>query len=152
MKKNWILISTTIALSFFGAFVGIAQADPAANKAMVEKAMTEIFVNRDASAAERYWSDKYIQHNPNMGNGREEIAGAVKTLPPAFTYELGTSIAEGDFVMLQGRYTGFGPVPKIAVDLYRIENGKIAEHWDVFQDEVPASQTKNGNPMFEARK
>jgi predicted SnoaL-like aldol condensation-catalyzing enzyme len=51
-------------------------------------------------------------------------------------------------VMVHGRYVGFGPKPMIAVDIFRVANGKLAEHWDVLQEEVPASATASGNPMF----
>jgi predicted SnoaL-like aldol condensation-catalyzing enzyme len=50
--------------------------------------------------------------------------------------------------MVHGRYTGWGPKPMVAVDIFRVENGKVAEHWDVMQEEVPAGQTASGNPMF----
>ena len=152
MKKSLILFSTACALSLSGLMIGTAHADPAANKSLVEKAMTELFVNRDVTAPERYWAEKYVQHNPSMGNGREDIIGAVKQLPPNFKYEIGNAVAEGDLVMVHGRYLGFGPKPLVAVDIFRITDGKIAEHWDVLQEEVPAAQTKSGNPMFEPKK
>ena len=50
--------------------------------------------------------------------------------------------------MVHGRYTGWGPKPMIAVDIFRVENGKVVEHWDVMQEEVPASHTASGNAMF----
>ena len=50
--------------------------------------------------------------------------------------------------MVHGRYTGFGPKPLVAVDISRLKDGKLVEHWDVAQGEVPADQTKSGNPMF----
>jgi len=46
------------------------------------------------------------------------------------------------------RYTGWGPKPMIAVDIFRVTDGKVAEHWGVMQEEVPAAQTASGNPMF----
>ena len=57
-------------------------------------------------------------------------------------------LADGDFVAVHGRYTGVGPKPLIAVDMFRVKDGKLVEHWDVVQEEVPAAQTKSGNPMF----
>lgn len=50
--------------------------------------------------------------------------------------------------MIHGRYTGFGPKPIIAVDIFRVAEGKLAEHWDVLQEEVPAEATASGRPMF----
>ena len=57
-------------------------------------------------------------------------------------------MAEGDFVTIHGRYLGWGPKPMVAVDIFRVANGKIAEHWDVMQEEVPAAQSANGNGML----
>ena len=57
-------------------------------------------------------------------------------------------VAEGEYVMIHGRYTGWAPKPVIAVDIFRIVDGKLVEHWDVMQEEVPAEQTVSGNPMF----
>ena len=58
--------------------------------------------------------------------------------------------ASGDLVMVHGRYTGWGPKPLMAVDIFRVKDGKVVEHWDVMQEEVPADQTTSGNPMFTA--
>jgi predicted SnoaL-like aldol condensation-catalyzing enzyme len=60
-------------------------------------------------------------------------------------------VAEGDLVMIRGRYTGWAPKPVVAVDIFRVVDGKLVEHWDVLQEEVPASSTANGNPMFSDR-
>jgi predicted SnoaL-like aldol condensation-catalyzing enzyme len=63
------------------------------------------------------------------------------------TYEIGMVIAEGDLLAIHGRYTCCNPTALIVVDIYCVENSKIAEHWDVGQDEV--LQTASGLPMFE---
>jgi predicted SnoaL-like aldol condensation-catalyzing enzyme len=68
-----------------------------------------------------------------------------------FKYEPGMAVAEGDLVMVHGRYTGWGPKPMVAVDIFRIADGRVVEHWDVMQQEVPASETASGNPMFAPR-
>jgi len=57
-------------------------------------------------------------------------------------------VAEGEYVMIHGRYTGWAPKPVVAVDIFRVVNGKLVEHWDVMQEEVPAGKTVSGNPMF----
>lgn len=128
---------------------GTAHADPSANKALVEKAMTELFVNRDATAVDRYWGKGYIQHNPTIANGSEELPGIVKALPPTFKYEPGMVAAQDDLVMIHGRYAGWGPTPLVVVDIFRVADGKLVEHWDVVQQEVPTDKTKSGHPMFE---
>jgi predicted SnoaL-like aldol condensation-catalyzing enzyme len=76
------------------------------------------------------------------------LAGFVAELPDGFRYEPGLVVAEGDYVMLHARITGLGPKPIIGVDIFRIADGKIAEHWDVLQEEVPAAETKSGRSMF----
>lgn len=113
----------------------------------VVTAITELFIDRDLSAIDRYWAEDYIQRNPMFPSGRAVIRDAFANLPPAFKYEIGMVIAEGDLVAIHGRYSGLGPKPLIAVDIFRVEDGKIAEHWDVLQEEV--LETASGNPMFE---
>lgn len=123
-------------------------ASAAANKALVSEVMTAVFIRRDASVVERHFSSTYVQHNPSIPNGREAIPLLIAALAPAFKYEPGMIVAEGDLVMIHGRYTGWGPKPMVAVDIFRVAGGKLAEHWDVMQEEVPAAQTASGNGMF----
>jgi predicted SnoaL-like aldol condensation-catalyzing enzyme len=118
------------------------------NTDLVLNAMTELFVKRDTGAVERYCSSAYRQHNPEIPDGREHLAAWASTLPPSFRYEPGVVVASGDHVMIHGRYSGFGDKPLLAVDIFRIEGGKLAEHWDVVQLEVPAAATRSGRPMF----
>ncbi|KAJ3100939.1 hypothetical protein HDU97_001823 [Phlyctochytrium planicorne] len=119
-----------------------------ANKEMVLKATAALFCNRDVSVVAKYWHDDYRQHNPTITDGSANLTAIVPHLPENFKYEIGFAAAEGDLVFVHGRYTGWGPKPMVAVDIYRVEGGKIAEHWDVMQEEVPADATKSGRPMF----
>ena len=121
---------------------------PTDNTSLVLTAVTELFINRDTSAVERYWSDSYLQHNPHIPDGRDDLAAIVAGLPDSFRYETGLVVAAGDHVMVHGRYTGWRPKPVLAVDIFRIEDGKLAEHWDVLQEEVGTTNTKSGRPMF----
>ena len=58
-------------------------------------------------------------------------------------------VAEGDLVILHGRFSGFGaPASWIAVDILIVKEGVLVEHWDVIQDEATHTQSKSGNPMF----
>ena len=116
------------------------------SKELVVTALNELFIKGDVSALDRYWADRYIQHNPQIPNGHDALKGMISNMPPGFKYEMGMVVAEGDLVAVHGRYSGFGNKPMIAVDLFSIEDGKIAEHWDVLQEEV--TQTASGNPMF----
>ena len=117
------------------------------NSDLVREAMTAFFVNRDRTAVERYWAPDYAQHNPSMPDGTGALAPAIDMLPDNFSYEMGAVASEGDIVFVHGRYTNMGPTPMIAVDIFRVVDGKIVEHWDVLQPEE--QQTASGRPMFE---
>ena len=117
------------------------------NKELVIKAVTEVFINGDASALDRYWSENYVQHNPQIPNGREALKQMISG-GGNMKYEMGLVVADGDFVMVHARITGFGPKPLIAVDIFRVKEGKLAEHWDVLQEEVSAENTASKNSMF----
>ena len=119
------------------------------NKALVIEAFDTLFNKRDYAAAEKYWSPNYIQHSAHIEPGRDGLFSLIKSLPPTLKYESGTIAAEGDFVIVHGRFSNFGlPVNWIAVDIVRIEDGILVEHWDVIQDEATKKQSKSGNPMF----
>jgi predicted SnoaL-like aldol condensation-catalyzing enzyme len=117
------------------------------NKKIALRALIGAFVDRDPSVVEHFTPD-YIQHNPSIPNGPAPITEVIGKLAKDFSYEPGMMVAEGDLVMVHGRYVGWGPKPMVAVDIFRLEGGKVAEHWDVMQEEVPASASANGNPMF----
>jgi predicted SnoaL-like aldol condensation-catalyzing enzyme len=121
------------------------------NKALVLEAFETLFNKRDYKAAERYWSPNYIQHSAHIEPGRKGLFNLIEGLPHYFRYEAGTIVADGDFVIVHGRFSGFGaPVNWIAADILRIEHGILVEHWDVIQNEATAEQSKSGNPMFGA--
>jgi predicted SnoaL-like aldol condensation-catalyzing enzyme len=111
-------------------------------------ALTGAFIDRDPGVVARYFAPDYIQHNPTIPNGSAAIPAVIGSLSKNFSYEPGMVVAEGDLVMVHGRYVGWGPKPMVAVDIFRVVNGKLVEHWDVMQEEVPASATASGNPMF----
>jgi predicted SnoaL-like aldol condensation-catalyzing enzyme len=118
------------------------------NKALVLEAWDTLFNKRDYQAAERYWSPGYIQHSARVGPGRDGLFDLIKSLPTTLKHEAGTIMADGDLVMLHGRYSGFGPANWIAVDILRIADGVFVEHWDVIEDEATAESSKSGRPMF----
>jgi predicted SnoaL-like aldol condensation-catalyzing enzyme len=119
------------------------------NKALVLEAFDTLFNKRDYAAAERFWSPHYIQHSAHIAPGREGLFELVRRLPPTLRYEPGIILAEGDFVIVHGRFSNFGlPVNWIAADILRIEDGILAEQWDVIQDEATRESSKSGKPMF----
>ena len=119
------------------------------NKALVLRAFDTLFNKREYAMAERFWSPQYIQHSAHIDQGRDGLFDLIKSIPPTLKYEPGTIVAEGNFVIVHGRFSGFGaPVNWIAADILRIEDGLLVEHWDVIQDEATKEQSKSGAPMF----
>jgi predicted SnoaL-like aldol condensation-catalyzing enzyme len=119
------------------------------NKTLVLKAFDTLFNKRDYAAAEKFWSPHYIQHSAHIAPGRDGLFDLIKSLPPTLKYEPGTIVAEGNFVIVQGRFSDFGlPVNWIAADIVRIKDGVLVEHWDVIEDEASREQSKSGLPMF----
>src|SRR3979490_3445591 len=108
-----------------------------------------LFNKRDYAAAERFWSPSYIQHSAHIAPGREGLFELVKAAPKELHYENALIGADGDYVLLHGRFSGIGrPVNWVVVDILRIENGLLAEPWDVIQDEARRESSKSGRPMF----
>jgi predicted SnoaL-like aldol condensation-catalyzing enzyme len=121
----------------------------AENKALVLKAFDTLFNQRDYVMAEHFWSPNYIQHSAHIEPGREGLFNLIKSSPSTLKYEPGVIVAEGDFVIIHGRFSGTGlPRNWIAADVVRIADGVLAEHWDVLQDEATRAESKSGLPMF----
>jgi predicted SnoaL-like aldol condensation-catalyzing enzyme len=118
------------------------------NKRLVLDAFDTLFNKRDYARAEKFWSPHYIQHSAHIEPGREGLFNLVKTLPPTLKYESGTIVADGDFVIVHRRFSGFQPVNWIVADILRIEDGILVEHWDVIQDEATEEESKSKAPMF----
>jgi predicted SnoaL-like aldol condensation-catalyzing enzyme len=118
-------------------------------KSFVLHAFDTLLNKRDYAAAESFWSPTYIQHSAHIQPGREGLFELVKASPADMRYENALIVANGDYVMLHGRFTNIGqPANWIAADIVRMENGLLAEHWDVIQDEVTREDSQSGLPMF----
>jgi len=125
------------------------QTKEAKNKALVLEAFDTLFNKRDYATAERFWSPNYIQHSAHIEPGREGLFNLIKSMPRTLKYESGVIVAEGDFVIVHGRFSGHGrPANWIAADVVRVADGVLAEHWDVLQDEATRVDSKSGLPMF----
>src|ERR1700722_10926831 len=127
----------------------MSNSSPERNKAIVLEAFEALFNKRDYAVAERFWSPNYIQHSAHIEPGRDGLFNLIKSIPPTLRYERGVIVAEGDVVIIHGRFSDFGlPVNWIAADIVRLKNGILVEHLDVIQDEATKEQSKSGNPMF----
>lgn len=115
---------------------------------IVLEAFDTLFNKRDYASAERFWSPRYIQHSAHIPPGRDGLFSLIKGMPATLRYENHLAAATGDFVILHGRFSGFGPVAWVVADIVRMENGILAEHWDVIQDEATREQSQSGLPMF----
>jgi predicted SnoaL-like aldol condensation-catalyzing enzyme len=119
------------------------------NRKLVLDAFDTLFNKRDYKAAERFWSPNYIQHSAHIAPGRDGLFDLVKSLPATLRYEHGLILADGEFVIVHGRFSGDGrPRNWIAADIVRIADGILAEHWDVLQDEATREESRSGRPMF----
>ncbi|MBN1367501.1 MAG: ester cyclase [Dehalococcoidales bacterium] len=120
------------------------------NKEIIRRVYADIFNGRNLALIKDFIREDYIQHNPEVDNG---IEGVVKyfnqlfTKFPHFRIDIKRIIAEGDYVVVHTNAVGVDlPQGAAVVDIYRLENGKIVEHWDVIQP-VP-EKTANGHTMF----
>jgi len=124
-------------------------ATPESNKQIVLEAFDTLFNKRDYSAAARFWSPNYIQHSAHIPPGREGLFGLVRAMPTALHYENHLILAEGNDVMLHGRFTGHASSrPWLAADRLRMEGGLLAEHWDVLADEPTKTESASGMPAI----
>jgi predicted SnoaL-like aldol condensation-catalyzing enzyme len=122
---------------------------PEQNKRFALQAFDTLFNKRDYEAAKEFWSPAYIQHSAHIPPGRDGLFDLVKTFPSTLRYENARIFAEGDWIMMHGRFTGNGqPRALVAADVLRMANGVFAEHWDVLQDEVTREESRSGLPMF----
>jgi len=125
-------------------------ADLEANKKIVIDFYEKGLNQKDYEAAAKHFGPRYIQHNPNAADGPEGFKKLVEFLKEKFPNsksEIKRVIAEGDLVMLHVHSVREpGQRGRAIVDIFRVENGKIVEHWDVVQD-IP-EKAANQNSMF----
>ncbi len=127
----------------------MASTTPQENKALVLKAFDTLFNQRDYKAAELFWSEDYIQHSAHIAPGREGLFALIRASPSTLRYENQFILAEGDYVISYGRFSGIGrPKSWIAADVVRFDGGLLKEHWDVLQDEASQTESVSGLPMF----
>jgi predicted SnoaL-like aldol condensation-catalyzing enzyme len=143
-----------LALAAFALFSFDAGAQSAqqleANKRIAQEFYDAAINRKDYAAASQYLGSGYKQHNPTAADGPEGLKGFIDFLKMRFPNQRGEVkrvIAEGDLVVLHVHSTrGDGTPGRAIVDIFRIDGGKVVEHWDVIQD-IPA-QAANPNGMF----
>jgi predicted SnoaL-like aldol condensation-catalyzing enzyme len=109
------------------------------NKALVLEAFDTLFNRKDFAAAEKFWSPNYIQHSAHIPPGRNGLFDLVRSAPATMKYENHLIMAEGDMLMLHGRFSGHGaPANWIVLDIVRLQDGRLAEHWDVIEEGLRA--------------
>jgi predicted SnoaL-like aldol condensation-catalyzing enzyme len=120
------------------------------NKKLVLEFYHKLIGEKDFAAARPYMGSMYRQHAPYAADGHEGVAEWVRKFKEAFPqhhYEVKKVIAEGDFVVLHLHgQSGLHPFGESVVDIFRIQDGKVVEHWDVIQP-IPES-ADNANSMF----
>ena len=118
---------------------------PEQSKALMREAFDALFNQRDHAAAERFWSDRYIQHSAHIAPGRGGLFDLIRSAPATLRYENQLILAEGDYVIAHGRFSGIGrPAAWIAADVVRFEDGKLTEHCDILQDEATQAESLSG--------
>ena len=127
----------------------MSQSTAERNKAIVLEAFDTLFNKRDYAAAERFWSPNYVQHSAHIEPGRDGLFNLIKSMPPGFKHEHEQIVADGEFVIVHSRFSGFGQAKSwIVGDFVRVVDGLLVEHWDVVEDEASQAESKSGRPMF----
>jgi predicted SnoaL-like aldol condensation-catalyzing enzyme len=119
------------------------------NKQLAITAYQRIFGDMDSTGVDEFMSEGFIQHNPSTPDGQEGVKALVQMLisqgVPKQKIEFKHVVAEGDIVFLHSRYEMAGKEWRF-IDIYRVENGKLAEHWDAMMP-MP-DEPANNNLMF----
>ena len=119
------------------------------NKELVLRFYSEVFNGWDLSRLDSYMRDDYIQHNPNVETGKAGFRSfCAQFLPMKPHMEIKRILEDGDLVCVFFQCTmGNGTVNKV-FDLYRVQDGRLAEHWDCVEHDVGSLQPVNGNGLF----
>ncbi|MDW6002256.1 nuclear transport factor 2 family protein [Vibrio mangrovi] len=148
MKKSFLII----ALMFICNSVMAGTNSLESNKKLVVDFYTQVLLHGRADVIDQYIGDEYIQHNPTVASGKEAFRQLIESFPPRDknappSGKIVRVVAEGDLVVLHvNNYYWPGSNGGAIVDIFRVKNNKIVEHWDVIQA-IPDS-SKNDNTMF----
>jgi predicted SnoaL-like aldol condensation-catalyzing enzyme len=155
--EHWDNMQTTESTSksghsmIDGTIKAIDLKKSADNKKLVQTMYADVFIGGDLTKIDTYISsEKYIQHNPGSPDGKDAFAYMMKMAKEQFWFKVNKThlvLAEGDFVLVQSGGV-MGGKDATFYDLFRIENGKVADHWDVIEPATPKEQWKNTNGKF----
>ncbi|APG13859.1 putative SnoaL-like aldol condensation-catalyzing enzyme [Bradyrhizobium elkanii] len=145
-----MIAASILMLSVGNGSALAASAQEEANRAAVLTFYEKGLNQKDADAALAYVGNRYVQHNPNAPDGPDgfrKFIGFLREKFPNSHSEIKRSFVDGDFVILHVHSVREpGSRGRAIVDIFKLENGKIVEHWDVVQD-IPENPANN-NTMF----
>jgi predicted SnoaL-like aldol condensation-catalyzing enzyme len=144
-----LLLAAALAMLAPAAFAADAQQMEANKKTVLE--FYDLVINKkDFDAASKFIGPRYVQHNPRAADGPEGLKAFLAFLRekfPDYHSEIKRVFADGDYVIVHVHNV---PTPgsrgAAIIDIFKLENGKVVEHWDVRQD-IP-EQSANSNTMF----
>ncbi len=137
--SRWLAVAAFgFCLLVLAPLAQAADTDTGKNKAIVQAFWNDVFIARNVDAAPRYLSPTYLHHDPHMAPGvkgfQDYFRTAFAQTPKNFKAEILKMVAEGDLVVTYSQYSGADPQGKpftgTGFDMYRLQNGLIAEHWD----------------------
>jgi len=149
MKYTYLLILLACSLNVYAQ---PSEYTLESNKKLVVEFYQQVLLQGNISVIDNYIGDVYIQHNPNLPNGKEALRNLIKSFPVKKpgdrpNGEIVRVIAENNLVVLHVKhYSWPQPLGGAIVDIFRVENNKIVEHWDIIQA-IP-DKPKNNNTMF----
>ena len=150
MTRITLALAAALALTALGAGTAGAQTQQEANKKIVVDFYDKALNQKDFEAASKYLGARYTQHNPNAGDGPEGLKAFLQFLKEKFPNsrsEIKRVFADGDYVIVHVHAVREpGTRGNAIVDIFKLENGKVVEHWDVVQP-IP-EKAANTNGMF----
>lgn len=150
MRALLLALAPALLLTACATAPGQASSQAQANREVVLKFYEAGLNRKDADAALQYVGNRYVQHNPNAADGPEgfkQFIAFLRDKYPNSHSEIVTSFVDGDYVILHVHAVREpGTRGNAIIDIFKLENGKIVEHWDVTQA-IP-EKTASGNSMF----
>jgi predicted SnoaL-like aldol condensation-catalyzing enzyme len=150
MQTRWLSRAALAAAALFAAQAHAA--DPAdANRATMRAFVDTAYGQKQVRKAYETWvAPDLVQHNPNVADGREaaiaELEGLLKN--PAAHFDVKHVVVDGDIAAVHFRGSLGGEIGAAVVELFRLKDGRIVEHWDAFQVMDPKAKARNPHPYF----